>query len=439
MASMRLRASFRSVNELEEYLHDGRAEVRAAALNVFAFTADIDVIIQALHDSAVIIRATALSMLRDSWNKRSTEITTDEMLQLDECIQPLLYDNEAVVREHASCCLCLIKSAELYPAVLRATNDDAANVRAAALLIVAGYTDDRHFNSGNVVSNLVGSSAPFANIPVPLTEIRDIYERAMGDAESIVATYARMFFWLTLERKERFKYATEVAQDDSPDMRRMAIEYFALTKCPRRFFPLRAALTDPDKVVRRTAVYALANTEGSLFLDHLLPFFYNPDALIRKAVLSFLRGLGSKVFIPAFLAHVHDKNRNVRMKALEILRELSGQDFDTDIKLWQEWRAKEHTARTVKYSVAIRDAHKHSIKHRQEIVSSTRCGCFYCCRRFAPSEISIWTDNDSRGEGQTALCPKCGIDSVIGDQSGYEITVDFLLLMRGYWFGRKKT
>ena len=40
---------------------------------------------------------------------------------------------------------------------------------------------------------------------------------------------------------------------------------------------------------------------------------------------------------------------------------------------------------------------------------------------FKPADILEWTDDD-----QTALCPNCGIDSVIGDKSGYPVTdLDF--------------
>jgi hypothetical protein len=35
---------------------------------------------------------------------------------------------------------------------------------------------------------------------------------------------------------------------------------------------------------------------------------------------------------------------------------------------------------------------------------------------------------------QTALCPNCGIDSVIGDNSGVKITERFLRKMRNAWF-----
>jgi len=78
-------------------------------------------------------------------------------------------------------------------------------------------------------------------------------------------------------------------------------------------------------------------------------------------------------------------------------------------------------------------AHKHSIRHRKEILESEECGCFCCCVVFNPSEINEWVD-EIEGQGQTALCPKCGIDSVIGSISGYPITSSFLRKMEKHWF-----
>ncbi len=81
------------------------------------------------------------------------------------------------------------------------------------------------------------------------------------------------------------------------------------------------------------------------------------------------------------------------------------------------------------------EAHEHSIYHREEILSSKVCGCFYCLEIFSPSEINNWVDvPDDNNIGQTALCPRCMIDSVIGDKSGYPITKDFLTKMKEYWF-----
>ncbi len=79
-------------------------------------------------------------------------------------------------------------------------------------------------------------------------------------------------------------------------------------------------------------------------------------------------------------------------------------------------------------------AHERSIFHKSEIISSEICGCFYCLETFPPSEIEEWTDQDFEDKEETALCPKCGIDSVIGSASGFPITKEFLLRMHNHWF-----
>lgn len=79
-------------------------------------------------------------------------------------------------------------------------------------------------------------------------------------------------------------------------------------------------------------------------------------------------------------------------------------------------------------------AHKKSIYHKKEIMSSKQCGCFYCKTIFPPSEIKEWTDTNKPENEHTALCPYCGIDSVIGSKSGYPITVEFLARMHKHWF-----
>lgn len=92
-------------------------------------------------------------------------------------------------------------------------------------------------------------------------------------------------------------------------------------------------------------------------------------------------------------------------------------------------------------------AHCHSNRHRAEILSSRVCGCFYCLRTFPSCNIREWCDpgqwdcsdptrpvlrkSDRR---QTALCPCCGIDSVLGDFSGFPITTEFLQEMNETWF-----
>jgi len=82
----------------------------------------------------------------------------------------------------------------------------------------------------------------------------------------------------------------------------------------------------------------------------------------------------------------------------------------------------------------LRQAHRHSIHHRAEIEASTICGCFNCRAIFPPAAITEWTDTGNPEPEQTAMCPDCGIDAVLGDKSGFEIEVKFLRAMQRRWF-----
>ena len=77
-------------------------------------------------------------------------------------------------------------------------------------------------------------------------------------------------------------------------------------------------------------------------------------------------------------------------------------------------------------------AHVHAANNRSEIILSTNCGCFYCGEIFAPSEIKKWVDHL-----RTAICPRCNVDAVIGDRSGYVFSKEFLSSMYDRWFETK--
>ena len=80
-------------------------------------------------------------------------------------------------------------------------------------------------------------------------------------------------------------------------------------------------------------------------------------------------------------------------------------------------------------------AHKHCVHNRKEVAESQQCGCFCCLAIFFPEKIFQWIDEDKNGVGQTARCPFCGIDSIIGSRAGYPMTREFLVQMEKYWFG----
>jgi hypothetical protein len=77
----------------------------------------------------------------------------------------------------------------------------------------------------------------------------------------------------------------------------------------------------------------------------------------------------------------------------------------------------------------LRAAHSITVRNRDRLNRSDICGCFYCLAIFRPVEIESWCD-----EEQTALCPFCGIDSIMDSVSGYPITDEFLSAMKKHWF-----
>ena len=72
--------------------------------------------------------------------------------------------------------------------------------------------------------------------------------------------------------------------------------------------------------------------------------------------------------------------------------------------------------------------HKKSSRHRSSLSKSKVCGCFYCRKEFPFQQIVEWIDDN-----ETALCPYCGIDAVLGfdfPAAGQEL----LHAMHDYWF-----
>ena len=78
----------------------------------------------------------------------------------------------------------------------------------------------------------------------------------------------------------------------------------------------------------------------------------------------------------------------------------------------------------------IVEAHKFCSNHKKALLNDQKCGCFFCLKIFDPKEITDWI-KDTEG---TAICPYCGVDSVIGESSGFPVTKEFLSKMNEYWF-----
>ena len=77
----------------------------------------------------------------------------------------------------------------------------------------------------------------------------------------------------------------------------------------------------------------------------------------------------------------------------------------------------------------IVNAHVCSSYNRKQLSKVDLCGCFYCLKKFNPKLIVEWCDN-----GETAICPFCGIDSILYDCKTYPVTDKLLEEMNKYWF-----
>ena len=86
-------------------------------------------------------------------------------------------------------------------------------------------------------------------------------------------------------------------------------------------------------------------------------------------------------------------------------------------------------------------AHRHTFNNRAELEASALCGCCSCLKVFPPDDIVAWSgldmsnfDSPDAVNGETALCPLCGNEALIGDKAGYSLSPDFLSRMNQAWF-----
>ncbi len=85
--------------------------------------------------------------------------------------------------------------------------------------------------------------------------------------------------------------------------------------------------------------------------------------------------------------------------------------------------------------------HKFAMCNREDLEKAELCGCFYCRNIYRPSEIKQWLKErtpDGSPRPDTAICPHCGIDSVIAESADIKITPKLLVDMYNRWFEESK-
>lgn len=75
----------------------------------------------------------------------------------------------------------------------------------------------------------------------------------------------------------------------------------------------------------------------------------------------------------------------------------------------------------------LKSLHGASFENRNTVEQATLCGCFNCGYQFSPSILQEWDFWQDR-EGDTAVCPNCGIDCVLDNVACRDIPLDEDLL-----------
>lgn len=70
-----------------------------------------------------------------------------------------------------------------------------------------------------------------------------------------------------------------------------------------------------------------------------------------------------------------------------------------------------------------------AMKNKSIINLSNQVGCFHCEKIVDKTKIENYTDS-----GQTAICPLCNVDSLIGDACGFEINEQILSQANKFWY-----
>ena len=63
-------------------------------------------------------------------------------------------------------------------------------------------------------------------------------------------------------------------------------------------------------------------------------------------------------------------------------------------------------------SARLQQAYEHSRLNRRFMGAGAVCRCFHCLSAFPADQIQCWVD-----DGDTALCPNCGVDAVLSSHA----------------------
>ena len=82
----------------------------------------------------------------------------------------------------------------------------------------------------------------------------------------------------------------------------------------------------------------------------------------------------------------------------------------------------------------LHEIHTHCTANREEIEASSRCACFYCQEVFRATEVKDYIVEPSMDYKETALCPRCGADTILGDAAGIPFYKELIEKLHHHYF-----
>lgn len=99
----------------------------------------------------------------------------------------------------------------------------------------------------------------------------------------------------------------------------------------------------------------------------------------------------------------------------------------------RSYKGQSHSMLRRSYSyeekMQLENLHTYSTNNRRFVAISDKCYCFYCRACVDHSEIVDYLKDE-----QTAVCPKCGIDSIIPDRIDETVDESIIAKLHAYWF-----
>jgi len=78
----------------------------------------------------------------------------------------------------------------------------------------------------------------------------------------------------------------------------------------------------------------------------------------------------------------------------------------------------------------LSDSSKYSAHNKTQLLGAQTAACYYCMKTFSTQDILEYIK-----AGDTALCPECGVDAVLADNLGFDLSPEGLFKLNKYWFG----